>query len=335
MAITRHRLRFLFIAILLAAGAPSTGNGPATAQEEPAARIVTANLSPSSATVGDRLTLTIDVAHPLETTATGPGFGDDFGGLEIVDIPQPSTAADGNEQRTTLEYVLASFRTGTVTVPPLEVTYRGSGGSGSLTTPSRSVTIESVLPPDGDDTLRPLKPQLDIPTGAPPPIVPALYVGIFAALTAFAYVLIRRAADARPVPPPVVEPPRGPHDVARARLDELAAAGIAATNPDLYYATIAATVRRYLSDRFGFPAYAMTRRELQRDMTRAGIDRWPARVTSNLLEQCDAVEFAGFRPPAERAAADLTAAYEIIDLTAPQTAAPEAPAQPSEPAQNG
>ena len=74
-------------------------------------------------------------------------------------------------------------------------------------------------------------------------------------------------------------------------------------------------MRRYLSERYGFPAYAMTRRELQRHMSRSGLDRWPARLTGNLLEQCDAVQFARFAPAPERQDADLTAAYEIIELT--------------------
>ena len=66
----------------------------------------------------------------------------------------------------------------------------------------------------------------------------------------------------------------------------------------------------------------MTRSELERGAERAGIDRWPARVIGNLLEQCDAVEFAAFRPAAERRSADLTAAYEIIELTTQQEIAP-------------
>ena len=89
-----------------------------------------------------------------------------------------------------------------------------------------------------------------------------------------------------------------------------------------FYGALAFTLRHYLSEQFGFPAYAMTRRELQRHTSRAGIDRWPARLTANLLEQCDAVQFAGFRPAPERVEADLTAAYEIIELTSGDEAAP-------------
>jgi hypothetical protein len=83
------------------------------------------------------------------------------------------------------------------------------------------------------------------------------------------------------------------------------------------YAAIAAITRAYLTGRYDFPAFAMTRRELQRGMTRAGVDRWPARLVANLLEQCDAVQFGGFVPAPTRVDADLTAAYEIVQLTAP------------------
>ncbi|MFI5179555.1 MAG: hypothetical protein ACHQO8_13375 [Vicinamibacterales bacterium] len=60
----------------------------------------------------------------------------------------------------------------------------------------------------------------------------------------------------------------------------------------------------------------MTRSELERNAAGAHIERWPARLIANLLEQCDAAEFAAFRPALERRAADLTAAYEIVELTA-------------------
>jgi hypothetical protein len=170
-----------------------------------------------------------------------------------------------------------------------------------------------VLDP-GDTELRPLKPQLEIADPAPSPLVPAAYVAIFAALTALGYVLVQRAIGGRPQTltqePEAI--PLTPAERARASLDALST-----ERGDLqrYYAGIAATVRQYLSERYDFPAYAMTRRELQRHMSRSGLDRWPARLTGNLLEQCDAVQFARFAPAPERQEADLTAAYEIIELT--------------------
>jgi hypothetical protein len=160
-----------------------------------------------------------------------------------------------------------------------------------------------------------LKPQLDVAADAPGPLWPATFVALFALLTALGHLLMQRAIGARPaLPMPLASPPLTPEERARQSLDALAAGGH--DDPRPYYAGIAFTLRRYLSERFGFPAYAMTRRELQRHMSRSGIDRWPARLMANVLEQCDAVQFAGFRPAGARMDADLTAAYEIVQLTA-------------------
>ena len=208
-----------------------------------------------------------------------------------------------------------AFKPGDYTIPPMQIGWRATDGTnGTTTSESRAVHIASVLTP-GDSNLRPLKPQIELDDPAPPPFMPVLFVALFAALTVFGYSLVARAINARPTPVsiPTHAAPTPPADVrARAALDAIADA-----TDDLpaYYAAIASTIRGYLSERFGFAAYAMTRRELERSATAAGLDRWPARLTANLLEQCDAVVFATFRPAPERVAADLTAAYEIIGLT--------------------
>jgi len=292
------------VLLLVAASWPQRGW---TQDAEP--RIVEVTLTPATATVGDRLTLRIAVEHPAGVTVDGPRFGDNFGGFEIVEAPPPARG----ESSTAITYTLVAFETGEVTLPPLEVRWRGEGGAGSLTTEPRSVDVRSVLT-SGDEELRPLKPQLSLSDGAPPPIVPVAFVVSFAALTLFGYWLFRRAVRAKPEEPAPVEAPLPAGERARAGLDALAASP---GEPDVraHYALLAEIVRAYLSERFAFPGYAMTRREMERGMARAGIDRFVARVTANLLEQCDAVQFAGFRPPPGRIDADLTAAYEVIRMT--------------------
>lgn len=304
-----HRPAIALIVLMLALSViapPLVG-----AQEAPAIR--DARIDPSTATVGDRLTLTVEIAHPPGVTWTPPGFGAGFGGLELLESPPPVPIEDGEASRFT--YILAAFRTGTFTVPPLPFGFIGPGAaSGTVPTPPLTVTIESVLAPD-DTSLRPLKPQLDIATSAPPAIVPALFVAGFLALTAYGYILLARMRrlQARQLIVPA-EPAKSPHERARTALDALSD-GAASGDVRSYYEQIAVTIRWYLSERFGFPAYAMTRTELEPAMTAAGADRWPAHLTANLLEQADAVQFAGFEPPPERREADLTTAYEIIGLT--------------------
>jgi hypothetical protein len=285
---------------------------PVEAQQTPTIASVT--LEPRLATIGDRLKFTIEVEHARSFSVEGPGFDDSFGEFELVRIDEPRAVENGDTTRTTLGYTLTTFTLGSVEVPSLSVRWRGEAGEGTLTTEPQSAIIESVLQP-GDDELRPLKPQLEIADEAPSPLLPALYVALFAALTVFGYFLVARAIGGpRVAPAPVIEPeaPLTPAERARVSLDAL-------SRDDLreYYAALASIVRRYLSERYGFAAYAMTRTELQRHMTREELGRWPARLVANLLEQCDAVQFAGFAPAAERAEADLTAAYEIIELTEP------------------
>jgi hypothetical protein len=312
------------VAIALVLVFAASLHGAALAQDD-APRITETSLTPATATVGDRLTLRIEVDHPDGVTIEGPRFGDNFGGFEIVEAPPPSRS----DTHTTIAYTLTSFDTGALTLPPLEVRYRGPDGAGSLMTEARTVQVRSVLSP-GDEALRPLKPQLSIADDPPSAVVPVLFVIVFLLLTLWGYWLVRSAIKARPAEPAPVAPVLTPADRARDALDALVASGAASRDVREHYARLAEIVRAYLSERFGFPGYAMTRREMERGMARAGIDRFAGRVTANLLEQCDAVQFAGFRPPPERIDADITAAYEIVQMTEPAplpTATPQAAAQ--------
>ena len=85
------------------------------------------------------------------------------------------------------------------------------------------------------------------------------------------------------------------------------------TDPVSAYRKLASAVRGVLSDRYGFAAFALTTGELQGRMEARGIDRWQARLVGGLLQNCDAVVYAGYLPAGERRQADLTMAREIIE----------------------
>ncbi len=293
------------------------------ATEAAGPEIVSTTITPFVGTIGERMTLTIVIDHDVGTEIAGPGADGAIGGLEILAISEPVTVATEAGEETTLAYTLTSFRVGPGSIPVLELRWSGPSGSGIIRTEEVLYAVDSVLQP-GDDSLRPLKAQLTIPQPAPPPFVPATLIAMTAVLTACGYVLMRRAIGMRPAAPiPVfVEPPASPAVAARMELDAISGEGIARTDTAAYYARVAGAVRRYLSARFEFPAFALTRREMSDEMQRAGIDRWPARLTENLLEQSDAAEFARFEPAIERREQDLAAAYEIIELTSGETSEP-------------
>ncbi len=87
---------------------------------------------------------------------------------------------------------------------------------------------------------------------------------------------------------------------------------------DTYYGTISIVIRGYLQERFGFPATALTTRELERRMTAEGVERWQARLVGGLLDRCDRAVYARRRPDPASADHDLTVAFEIIELSRQQ-----------------
>jgi hypothetical protein len=291
---------------------------PAVAQE-PA--VVSVSVEPARATVGDRIALTVVVEHAAETVveADDPSFGR----LELLAASAPAVDARASGRATTtLRWEVAAFETGAIEVPPMTLRYAGPDESGELVTDPVSITVTPVTAP-GDITLQPLKPQLEIPRPPPPPIVPASVVAATVLFTLAGYWLVRQAIATRPPAPSPPEPPGpAPDEVASRRLRALADSGLAARDPREYYGRLATIVRRYLSDRYGFPAFAMTRSEIEAGMAAAGVDRWPAHLTANLIAQADAAQFAGFAPAPPRRAADLDAAFEIVALTAPGRASP-------------
>ncbi|HEY8173551.1 MAG TPA: hypothetical protein VIH21_10745, partial [Dehalococcoidia bacterium] len=83
-----YRTALLFLVASIAVVALGlTETSRAHAQDTP--RIASTTISPDSATVGDRLTLTITVEHPSDTRVDGPGFDANFGDFEIVDVGTP------------------------------------------------------------------------------------------------------------------------------------------------------------------------------------------------------------------------------------------------------
>jgi hypothetical protein len=221
----------------------------------------------------------------------------------------------------TIRFELAPFITGEVLVPPLPLRFTlPDDSTGAVETPSSVIEVTSVLPAAGQVAPRDLKPQAEI--GSPPPTwpVPAIAAGIGVLVLLVVAQMGRRrfrryrVARALRLAPAFV----GPEDEARAKLHEAGAAYQATGDLTAYYTALGNTVRSYLTERFEFPAFALTTREMEAAMRRLGLDRWQIRVATGLLSQCDAVVYARYRPAEERADADLTAAYEIVEMSRPE-----------------
>ena len=276
--------------------------------------------APRVMTVGDHVTYTIvvevDAGTDIDLAAASLPPE-----VALVDTPEESRVAlaEGREE-VRIRFDLAPFVAGEVPVPPLPLRYTmPDGTTGTVETVSSLIEVTSVLPASGPATPRDLKPQAEIGTAPPTWPLPAIAVAVTLLVLLIMMALVRRRFRKYRVARALRRVPvyAGPEDQARALLDETAAAYRATGDLIAYYTALGNIVRRYLTQRYEFPAFALTTREMEAAMLRLGLDRWQIRVATGLLSQCDAVVYARYRPAEERADADLTAAYEIVEMSRP------------------
>jgi hypothetical protein len=290
--------------------------------QEPAALTVTVDRD--RVTVGERITVTVVLRLAADAQPNLTDLERQFDPLEllVVGLPEERPLGAGMKE-IRVRYQVAAFRTGGMQLPALTVTFaRPDGTTGAATSTPIPISVVSVIPPGADPAdVRDLKGQIDLPYT--PPVssravaaVIAFVVGVSGAAALGGWLVWRRGRAPALEGESVPAPPVAPEAAARAELDRIAALGLLERG-DLtaFHALLAACVRRYLSDRYGFPAFAMTTTELRARMEQLGVGRWQARLTAGLLAECDAVSYAGYRPAPARAESNLAMAYEIVSLS--------------------
>jgi len=319
----RPALGLVVLTAILLAFAPHT----VAAQQPPApilgVEITMNRLDPS---IGDRSLLTLRIRHHPDVAVTAAPEAPvqiEFGKPAVTTLAMPDGAI-----QTTVTWTVQPFVLGHVRLAPFPVAWvTQDGRTGRFT----------VQPPDfevrptraaNDTTLRPLKDPVTVPGGPPawlrPTLISLAVLATLAVLAAATTLVVRRLGPLfgrGNADPGVVAVPTTAESSARESLDDLARIRLinAAAFED-YYGTIAIVVRRYLSDRIGFNAHALTTDELERRMTTNGVDRWQARLVGGLLERCDAAVYAHRFPDPASADHDLTVAYEIVELSRPGAA---------------
>jgi len=299
----------------------------ASAQSSPPVPQVTVSVDKTRVTVGDPINLTVTVRHAPNVTIGTTSIDDQLGKLEPLGSQPADERSVGGDLELRLRYTVAIFETGTIPVPQFAISYTLPDGTQGLATPSTplSITVESIIPAGENPTdIKGLKPQftMSVPTSVNWELAAGI-AGIVLALVLSgglaAFVLLRRGRGA-----PQEHPT--PALAARAELDRILALDLPAKGELAeHYRLLAGCIRRFLTERYGFAAVALTTAELEQQMEARGVDRWPARLVCGLLNECDAVVYARYVPAPARAEADNAMAYEIVetmDGAGPRVAVP-------------
>ena len=333
-----HRTRAVALVAILASMFVAFAATGVRAQEAPVD--IRVDLEPRSATLGDRVRVTVSVLHTdaVLITAEPPEPRE---GLTLVEtVPVVTVVLDDGRLRSEFGFTFAAFELGTMQPGSTRVLWLhedGRSGATEVVAPPFEVVSATI----GDaSALRPLKPQAEF--GEPPaawlrPAIaggavaawlrPAIAGGAVAAALLVAALVMwrRRRRRPEPVAAPVVVA-TGPEADARRALEEIASSGLLQSGDfGAFYGTIAVVMRRYLEARFVFPATALTTSELDARMDEHGIERWQSRLAEGLLNRCDAAVYAGYEPDPVAADHDLTVAFEIIELSREQPPAEEPP----------
>ncbi len=268
-----------------------------------------ATLKATTLLVGQQATLVLEVIAPagalVELDPAHPGWD----GVEVIRLTrQTETPQSDGQVLHRIEVVVAPFLPGERPFEPA-VNIVAAGVVSPRTLPPVRWNVIATVPDGAPLELSPLAASGGIAGAESPWLRPGLALAALAAAAALFAAIARLAQWLRSRPPRAAAPavelrPVADLGSAETLLDE---------DPVRAYRSLAVTVRGALGQRYAFPAHAMTTHELQRRMETFGVDRWQARLVTGLLEECDAVVYAGYRPAAERRRADLTMAREIVE----------------------
>lgn len=284
-------MRVLFAAaiLLLTIGSPAAADGPVN---------VAASVDKRGITIGDPIALALVIEVDPGYKITDSGVGRMMGEFEVLEaIPPQVTKIANDRTRYTFRYRITAFRLGNLVFPKIHVGHQSpSGETGVVATTEIPVVVTSVVQP-GETTndIKPMKPQLRLPTATPQ--IPELATQ--AALVVLVLVMLaliirqtRRIAARRPKDAETGEVMLTPAQRAMAELNRVASLGLPEKGRYAeHYLLLSQALRAYVRDRFGLSATERTPRELREDMLRAGVDRTEIATIYEILREGESARF--------------------------------------------
>lgn len=324
----RALLRRLLPVGLALLGALTLPASPATAVD------IRVQTTPESLTVGDHVTVDVQVDAPAgaQVTFPQPPASRWAEVLDLHTIPPASegtpsaekassSASDGVTQTWTGRYTLALFGVGDVVLPPWTVEVQADTSVTTVHTDSLRFFVASVL----DDSMaaadiRDLKPQQDLRVPLP------LWVWIVAAvvlLAALGVWWIRRRRSRRVVIAPVA-PPVSAQQWALAELAHLENRKLPLDGKiKEHHVRLSEILRGYLerAPQFGFTALEQTSGEILRELRQRQYKQDVQDTLARLCEEADLVKFAKHEPSVDECDAALERVRHFVMQSAQSTAA--------------
>ena len=312
-------------AVFLAAMAPTV----VAAQDGPHSTIrIAFTADRPTLTVGDIVTLTLEVTHPADHVAVVPRIGPEWGPFEVISqtMAQTDSNADGTET-TSQRMEVTIFAPGTFDTPDLSLTVRGpDGGVERLFLPPLQLNVTSVLS-GSDETLRDIRPPADLPPSLwrQPATLAIAALAVLAVLLPGSYFVHRRLRGQDEQPALAAET-RTPWEIAVQEVGRIEKLDLPGQGRFKEHYTLVAEVTKayvrsmYLEGSSLTDAAEMTTDETVSAIWRSSLDHRNARLVVDLLNEADLVRFSNYSPLETEANEALRQARAFLEDTRPVAA---------------
>lgn len=275
----------------------------------------------STISIGDVLNLKVEISHPVAMRIQFPSLTDQLGVWTVRQARhsvmagrQPDWSTDVYDVRLTI------YRTGDFEIPPCEVELLDrSGKTEKVISSAIPIKVQSVLA-GGDETLKDLKPQAEIPPDYKPFLL--TLVAILAGLILI-YQLIRHFRKRKHIEESIAVDWRSPEEIAREAIGRLLALRL--IEQGLYkdfYLEISEIIKRYLGSRLGILSLERTTEEFMGDLRTTLLPPSQIGLIGHFLNNCDLVKFAKYHPSDEEVKEIVEISYGLVETTEKELVAP-------------
>jgi len=276
-----------------------------------------ANADLAVISLGDLVTVTVEVEHAPGGSVEWPALADTLGSFEVVGSSEvPPVVVEGRQISARL-YALTTFELGELEIPPIEVTVADSGASEPelLSTDPIAVVVESVGIDESGD-IRTVKSPLEIPRNW---LLLIPWVLLVCAVVALGYWLYRRYRSREQTPGKRIMPAipaRPPHELAYEALNRLEAKRLLEREEiKQYFIEVSEIIRTYLEGRFPIDALEMTSYEVLQELKGVGLEPEVLDLFPPFFSRADLVKFAKHRPEPDTSKEMIPMARLLVDET--------------------
>lgn len=299
-------LSVAFVSLCLAASAPEIK--------------IDIQATPQNATVGDPITIRLDIPLPKGYEITLPKLGDQIGDFSILDFPpgkvmSADQAGDQSASRYQAQIVVALYKPGEFEFPPIQITLRGPDGiENQISSPALKISIQSVLT-EQDQDLKQLKKQAELEE--PVPWVLWLLVACSALLLGAMGIWLWRRRK-RPKPLSTREPDVDPIALAESDLRDLLKRGLLENGlTKQFYVSLSEIIRRILEAGFQIQTLEKTTSEILNELRLVGNGKGlgeSLNTVESVMSECDLVKFAKYIPSQHENNTAVESAFSILAL---------------------